>query len=177
MSYLRSITLQEIESAQHRGDAAVQGNIKEILSGSQNRENLKDLFRKVADISKHLLDNFDPHKYQKRGHTESDPDTLKVMILGAVQSVHSLGYIEGHIHVNTAGSAPMSSFTDRLSLWAQRVQHEFSLRSAIHTYQTNGQSMGAQGAVRAFFHAVTHHRLEKEGGFGLSLNNQQPLPL
>ena len=177
MSYLRNITLQEIERAQRQGCAAVQGNVEEILHGSESRKELKNLFQKVAGVSTHLMDNFEPRKYKKLGHVKTDPKELKAMILGAVQSVYSLGHIEEHINVNAAELPLISSFTDRLSLWAQRVQYEFSLRSSIHTYQTNGRAMGPISAAQAFCHAVTHHRLEKEGGFGLNLGNQQPLPL
>ncbi len=146
---MRNINSSEVLEALRKGS---EKSDKIIISGG----NLKDQFDRAIWAANHLLDNFDKGKFKKRENYKQDTEFLKLMLLGAFESVQCLGDLQEEIN-RTSNSSLLMGDADSLHI---------TLLKAVSVYQSNGGSDAK---------SLCAHRLIKQYRDGVDTENNAPV--
>lgn len=120
---MRNIKSSEVLEALKKGSKKFSGIIS---SGSD----LKDQFDRAIWAANHLLDNFNKDKFKERQNYKKETKFLKLMLLGAFESVQCLGDLQEEIN-RTSNSPLLMGDADSLHI---------TLLKAVSVYQSDGDS-------------------------------------
>lgn len=143
MANIRTITLQESEEAETRG----QERAKEILDSKPECQKnhipyLKKEFQRVSRITEMLLENFDPDIFLERDNDKKPEDVLRLMLLGAFESIRCL---EG-INEELQKIAPDPLYIESIK------QYHCKLLQGYYVFATNGLGLEKdEGSIEKFF--------------------------